>query len=185
MTDDLGNVHNVMDVTHYEPYDLFLETEQQQNANLVTAPFTSQLPGPVNAPTTEPPTIPVVLAKSAFVAVEPPLVKMPPNIPLHCIATHFYHDYCRTVRNRFRLRVPPELSECDAESGALRGEEKVLFVALTTRYEWQFTTNILVTSGSRWPLQRTEHSNAVLLAMKRQTQERRTRGLINPLVENR
>ena len=123
-----------MDVTHYEPYDLFLETEQQQNANLVKAPFSSQPPpaGGLSAPTTEPPTIPVVLAKSAFVAVEPPLVKMPPNIPLHCIATHFYHDYCRTVRNRLRKRVPVEFSELD-ESGTLVGEEKVLFVALTTR----------------------------------------------------
>ncbi len=51
--------------------------------------------------TTEPPTIPVVLAKSAFVAVDPPVEKMPPNIlrenfPASCTKLGNLQHRCRS-----------------------------------------------------------------------------------------
>ncbi|CAD7944724.1 unnamed protein product [Amoebophrya sp. A120] len=101
VSDDLGNIHNIMDVTHYEPYDLFKIPDNERVDNL---PFTQVMPD-FTAYATEPPTIPVVLAKSAFVAVDPPVEKMPPNIPLHSISHHMYHDFTRTLRPRVRRRL--------------------------------------------------------------------------------
>ena len=98
----------------------------------------------------------MVLAKSAFVAVPPPLAKMPPNIPLHCIAVHLFHDFGRTALCRTRRLVAPEESQVDAASGLIRDECRVLMTAVTYRFERRFSTSVLVTRGSRWVMQRSQ-----------------------------
>ncbi|CAD7956775.1 unnamed protein product [Amoebophrya sp. A25] len=144
VSDDLGNIHNVMDVSQYEAYDLFKIAEQERQ----DLPF-SQLAPNFAEYATEPPTIPVVLAKSAFVAVDPPVLKMPPNIPLHCIVSHFFHDYGRTLRHRLRRRVKTADQSDSDSSMSKKGD--VLCIGMTHRFERTYTTSILVTHGDRWP----------------------------------
>ncbi len=107
------------------------------------------------------------------------MAKMPPNIPLHCIAHHFYHDYGRTVQLRLRKKVPirteAELETFLRTEAARRtdgggaegdnadqggGESRILLMAVTHRYERQFTTSVLVTGGSRWPYKQEPSSTA-------------------------
>ena len=120
MHDDLGNIHNVIDLTDYKPYEYDDPAEPESEG------WTTQYPD-FSEYSTEPPTMPVVLAKSAFVAVEPPLAKMPPNIPLHSISNHFYHDYCRSTQNRTREKLlNPNESKLDPITGAVPDEDRML-----------------------------------------------------------
>lgn len=143
----------MIDVAHYEAYDLFKPPE----SDIPVLTFGQQRPD-MSTYTTEPPTIPVVLAKAAFVAVEPPFSKMPPNIPLHCIATHFFHDFGRTASCRTRVPVLPEKSQVDAQTGLIEGEPRVLLTAVTYRFDGKYSTSVLVTRGSKWVMQRAAQS---------------------------
>merc|ERR1712112_548774 len=63
--------------------------------------YTQRLPD-ISEYTADAPHIPVLLNKSPYVCVDPLPKSLPPNVPLHSICGHVYHDSGTTLR-RFGL----------------------------------------------------------------------------------
>jgi len=84
--------------------------------------YTQRLPD-ISEYTADAPHIPALLNKSPYVCVDPLPKSLPPNVPLHSICGHVYHDSGTTLR-RFGL------------SGILS--------ATTHRYQWKYSTTVFV-----------------------------------------
>jgi len=143
-----GDKSETVNIINLEDFDknMFLEDPSSfvSEADLV---YTQRLPD-ISEYTADAPHIPSLLNKSPYVAIDPPPKSLPPNVPLHCICHHVYHDGGSTLR-RYGLKMP------------------VILLSTTHRYEKKFSTTIFIRRSEMMAQNNTEPINPLKLCMKK------------------
>eukprot|EP00397_Hematodinium_sp_SG-2012_P017258 GEMP01017640.1.p1 GENE.GEMP01017640.1~~GEMP01017640.1.p1 ORF type:complete len:287 (+),score=51.70 GEMP01017640.1:22-861(+) len=116
---------NVIDLQDFDK-NAFLEDPASWGPSDADLVYTQMLPD-ISEYTADAPHVPSLLNKSPYICVDPPPKSLPPNVPLHCICGHVYHDAGTTLRP-FGLPV--------------------VLTATTHRYERKYSTTIFVRRSS-------------------------------------
>lgn len=112
---------NIIDLADFDK-NTFLEDPVSWGLSDSDLVYSQRLPD-ISEYTADAPHIPALLNKSPYICVDPLPKSLPPNVPLHCICWHVYHDSGSTLR-RFGLPV--------------------VLTATTHRYERKYSTTIFV-----------------------------------------
>mmetsp|Transcript_119855 Transcript_119855/g.274594 ORF Transcript_119855/g.274594 Transcript_119855/m.274594 type:complete len:185 (-) Transcript_119855:36-590(-) len=122
--DDGGNVNNVVDITQYHGFPLEVTSER-----LVTVSEFKyeQKIMPLKEYNADAPAIPLLLSKSNHCCFDATPGKAVPNIPLHCMANHYFDDCCSTL--------------------AKHGVEDVASLVVVRRFREKMGTSVIVTKS--------------------------------------
>lgn len=143
-----GSKSDTVNIINLEDFDknMFLEDPScfVSEADLI---YTQRLPD-ISEYTADAPHVPSLLNKSPYIAIDPPPKSLPPNVPLHCICHHVYHDGGSTLR-RYGHTMP------------------VILLSTTHRYERKFSTTIFIRRSEVMANNDTEPINPLKLCMKK------------------
>ncbi len=88
-----------------EPLAALDDASNENPANDESLVFSQDLPDFALDASKEPPSIPIMLEKSADLAADPQPLQDAPNIPLHVVTGHFYHDFGSALQHRLSKAV--------------------------------------------------------------------------------